>query len=197
MSTAHVTRIRWRRRGAWLWPLFAALTITDAIIEHALPPTGDSQALGAGLLSALVINLLAVLLLSRPLGALIRRGRLDTPAIVARDYAGRAAVAGVTATLLLLGLINRPTIDQHRRAMNDAIARAQAYIGARAPAPFRRNIATVDVYALEPGSIYRICVPSDRTVRTYCVIVRTHMALARSVTFAGYEPNEILSRGTG
>ena len=57
--------------------------------------------------------------------------------------------------------------------MQDAIKRAQAYIGDRAPAEFRRNLAYVDTFAIQPGSIYRTCVPSDYRRRTYCVIVKT------------------------
>jgi hypothetical protein len=88
MDGAWLHRMRWRRRGAWLWPMFVALTVADAVIGHLLPPAGDSQTLvGAGLL-ALVLNLIAVILLSRPFGGLLRRFRRDLPSIVARDYAG-------------------------------------------------------------------------------------------------------------
>ena len=43
MSGAWFARLRWRRRGAWLWPAFVALTIVDGLIAHLLPLTGDSQ----------------------------------------------------------------------------------------------------------------------------------------------------------
>ncbi len=197
MDTARLGRVRWRRRGAWLWPSFALLTVLDALIEHALPPSGDSQALGAGLLSALVLNLLVVLLLSWPVGRLVRRVRPGTPDMVTRDYGGRVAILAVSVALLSLGLANRSTIDAHRRAMNDAIVRAQAYIGSRAPSAFRRNLQTVDVYPIEPGSVYRICVPAHRGSRTFCVVVRTRMPLERSVRFDGYESNATLSQGAG
>ena len=44
--------------------------------------------------------------------------------------------------------------------MRDATARAQAWIGDRAPAEFRRNVEELDTYAIQPGSVYRTCVPS-------------------------------------
>jgi hypothetical protein len=81
--------------------------------------------------------------------------------------------------------------------MSDAIARAQAWIGDRAPAEFRRNVQFVSAYALQPGSIYRVCVVSEYGGRTYCVIVKPALPFARSVTFSGYEPNSVLSTGTG
>jgi hypothetical protein len=86
---------------------------------------------------------------------------------------------------------------EHQRAMRDAIARAQAWIGDRAPAEFRRNVEFVSTLAIEQGSIYRTCVPSDDRTRTYCVIVKTHLPFARSVSFDGYESNAVFSAGTG
>jgi hypothetical protein len=141
--------------------------------------------------------LFAVLALAVPLGAAIRRARPDMPKVVARDYAGTAAVVMVTVALLAIGLAHRPAVIADHRAMNDAIVRAQAWIGDRAPAEFRRNLTHVDTVAIEPGSIYRTCVPSDRDARTYCVIVKTHLPLARSVSFDGYESNAVFSQGTG
>jgi hypothetical protein len=197
VSGAWLARLRWRRRGAWLWPAFAALTIVDGVIGHALPPAGDTQSFLGALLVACVLNLIAVLILSRPLGVLLRRWRPDLPKVVARDYGGRAAIVLVAVAILAAGLAHRPTILQHRRAMQDAISRAQAWIGARAPAEFRRHLAYVSTFTIEPGRIYRTCVLSDRRARTYCVIVNTQLPVATSVKFAGYEPNSVFSEGVG
>jgi hypothetical protein len=197
MDGAWLHRMRWRWRGAWLWPVFAALTVADAVIGHLLPPAGDSQTLvGAGLL-ALVLNLIAVILLSRPLGAVLRRLRRDLPSVVARDYAGTWVVTLIAAGLLIAGLAHRPAILSRHNTMEDAISRAQAFIGDRAPAQFRRNLQYVDTFAIQPGSIYRTCVPDDQRKRTYCVIVKTDLPFNRSVSFAGYEPNSVMERGTG
>jgi hypothetical protein len=81
--------------------------------------------------------------------------------------------------------------------MRDATARAQAWIGDRAPATFRRNLERVTTFAIQPGSIYRSCVPSTDGDRTYCVIVKTQLPFARSVSFAGYEPNSLFAAGAG
>jgi hypothetical protein len=197
MDGARLRRMRWRLRGAWLWPAFIVLTVADAVVGHLLPPSGDSQTLvGAGLV-ALVLNLIAIVLLSRPLGAAFRRVRGDLPTIVARDYAGTAVIAAVAAALLAAGLVHHSTLVAHRNTMEDAITRAQAWIGDRAPAEFRRNLRFVNTFAIQPGSIYRTCVPSDRRNRTYCVIVKTNLPFAQSVSFAGYEPNSVFSQGAG
>jgi hypothetical protein len=196
MDGAWLHRMRWRRRGAWLWPAFAALTIADAVVGHLLPPAGDGQTVvGAGLV-ALVLNLIAVILLSRPLGAALRHARGDLPGIVARDYAGTTVVVLIAAALLTAGLLHRATLQSERSTMFDAIRRAQAYIGARAPAEFRRNLELVDTFVIQQGSIYRTCVPSDDRRRTYCVVVKDKLPFPRSVSFGGYEPNEVMSAGT-
>jgi hypothetical protein len=197
MDDGWLVRLRWRRRGAWLWPTFAALTAVDAVVGHELPASGDSESLPAAAIAALVLNLLAVLLLSRPLGALLRRARKDLPGVVARNYAGTSVVAAVAASLLLVGLVHHDAILANQRAMRDAIARAQAWIGDRAPATFRRNAELLNTFAIQPGSVYRSCVPSSNGRRTYCVIVNTQMPFPRGVRFDGYEPNAVFSRGVG
>ncbi|HEV3056137.1 MAG TPA: hypothetical protein VGX45_15850 [Solirubrobacteraceae bacterium] len=190
-----LARLRWRRRGAWMWPAFVALTIADGVIGHLLPPAGDSQTVFGAVLIGGALNLLAVLFLSRPLGAVLRRRRPDLPAIVARDYAGTTGLAAVTAAILAVGLAHRSTVIANDRAMADAIARAQAYIGDRAPAEFRRNLASVSAYPIEPGSVYRVCVRSPDRTRTYCVVVKRGLPFGRSVSFSGYEPNDVLTQG--
>ncbi len=192
-----LARIRWRRRGAWLWPAFVVLTLLDGLIGHWLPPTGDGQSIAGAALVGVFLNLIAVILLSRPFGGLLRRRRADLPSVVARNYGGTVAVVAVSASLLVAGLIHRPAIASDSRAMQDAIARAMAWIGDRAPAEFRRNVRQVNAFAIQPGSIYRACVPSADRGRTFCVIVNTHMPFGSSVRFDGYESNRFFAVGAG
>lgn len=180
-----------------MWPAFAAFTVLDAVVGHLLPPSGETQRLIGALVAAIVINVLVVVLLSRPLSALVRRVRRDLPLVVARDYAGTALVAGVAGIMLAAGLVHHGTVVAHRRAMEDAISRAQAWIGDRAPAEFRRNLAYVSTVTIEPGAMYRTCVISVDHRHTYCVIVKTRLPFQSSVSFAGYESNDVFSQGTG
>lgn len=178
--------------------MFSAMTAIEAVIGNALPPSGETETLPAALLAALFFNLIAVVLLGRPLGWLIRRLRRDLPAIVARDYGGTLLLGCVGAALLAAGVLHHPTVLSHRDAMSDAIVRAQAFIGDRAPAEFRVNVRFESTVSIEPGSMYRTCVPSVNRRRTYCVIVRVNLPLRRSVVPAGYEPNSSLfPRGNG
>ena len=76
-------------------------------------------------------------------------------------------------------------------------AGAEAWIGARAPATFRREAARLDTLTIEPGRLYRSCVTSADGNRSYCVIVKMWLPMARSVTFAGHERNAVFATGVG
>jgi hypothetical protein len=196
MEGGWLVRLRWRRRGAWLWHAFVALTAVDALIGHSLPAAGDTASLAGATILALFVNLIAVVLLSRPLGALIRRTRKDLPGIVARDIGGRVALTAVAAVFLIAGIAHHPSIGQQQRVLEDAIVRAQSFIGDRAPGEFRRNVEHVSTVAIEPGRVYRMCVPSADGRRNYCVIVKTGLPFASSVSFGGYESNAVFAAGT-
>jgi hypothetical protein len=104
-------------------------------------------------------------------------------------------VIALAAVLLAAGIVHRPTVIAHQEALQDAISRAEAFIGDRAPAPFRENVTHLDTYTIEPGSLYRTCVTSVDGTRTYCVYVNPELPFARSVTFAGYESNTTFAQG--
>ncbi len=195
-TRARLVRLRWRRAGAWLWPSFVAFTIADAVVGHDLPPAGSTETLAAAALLGLVLNLLGVLLLSRPIGWVLRRLRGDLPSFIARDYGGTVVVLTLTATLVTVGLVHRPAIQASHRAMQDAIVRAQAYIGDRAPDDFRRNLQFVSLLSIQGGTIYRACVPNVENTKNYCVIVDRSKPFEQSVRFSGYEPNATLASGT-
>lgn len=195
MDAVWFGRLRWRRRGAWLWPTFVAAIIADAAIAHAFPPAGDSESFTGAAVVALVLNLIAVSLLSRPIGLVLKRKRKDLPAVVARDYAGTGVVLVLSAVLLTAGLVHHSTVTADQSAQRDAVARAQAWIGDRAPDRFRRDVEYVSTFAIQPGRIYRECVPSATGAQTYCVVVDESQPFARSVHFSGYEPNSLFGEG--
>jgi hypothetical protein len=200
MDAVWLGRLRWRRRGAWLWPAFVTAVVVDALVGHWLPPAGDAVTetpIASGLVG-LYLNLIGVVLLSWPIGLALRRLRPDLPMVVARNYGGTVVVVAVTITLLTVGLFHHAAVMADRSALRDAVTRAQAWIGARAPAVFRRNVEYVSTFAIEPGRLYRTCVPSiGGGPRTYCVIVDVKLPFASSVRFSGYEPNSVFGEGVG
>lgn len=179
-----------------MWPAFVSLTVADAVIGHGLPPAGDRQTFIAAALLGCGLNLIGVVVLSWPIGVVIRRWRADLPMVVARDYGGTLVLVAVTAALLSVGLAHRATVLAHRDALREATARAEAWIGDRAPAQFRRSLYTMSIFTIEAGHIYRACVRSADGSRSYCVVIDNQQPFARSVRPAGSEPNSGLAAGT-
>jgi hypothetical protein len=101
----------------------------------------------------------------------------------------------IAAGFVAAGLANRSDLRSDDAALRDALVRAEAFIGDRAPAQFRANAEQADTYVIQADSIYRTCVPNSAHTRTYCVIVRRSLPFARSVVFAGYEPNALFAAG--
>lgn len=189
-----MSRLRWRLRGAWLAPLLVLLTIADALLIHWRPLAGDgSTSFFAALLLASFLNLVAVAALAPLVGMAWRRARPDLPVVVARDRAGVVLVLLVTAGLVAGGALHHGTVVRNANALADAHARAVAWIGTYAPAPFRRHLALADTVAVVPGSLYRTCAPDPASGRTWCVVVHPHGSVRRD----GGTPNAVFQAGRG
>jgi hypothetical protein len=195
MDAAPLVRLRWRLRGAWLWPSFVVLTLADGAIVHSLPLAGDSASLVGAWLLGVVLSLLGVVLLARPVGLVVRRLRPDMPKSVARNYAGALVTLAITLALLAGGLVHRHVVNADLAAGEEAVARAEAYIGDHAPAEFQHDLTHLNTYEVPPD-IYRICATNPTRTTSYCVVVKLHQPFGRSVHPAGAEPNSLLSQGT-
>jgi hypothetical protein len=198
MDGGWLARIRWRRRGAWMWPSFMALTAIDGAIGTTFPPQGSSWAFFGAFLFGGFANLFAIVALSVPPSLALRRLRPDLPKVVAHDYAGTATMTAITAALLAAGIVHRSGIQAEKRASRDATVRAQAFIGAHAGERFRREVQYVSTLAIQPGRIYRVCVPDTvpaPTSQWYCVSVDERRPFAQSVSYSGSESNVMLDQG--
>jgi hypothetical protein len=196
MDGARLSRLHWRLSGAWLWPTFALLTVLDAIVGHELPPEGDSQSIGSAWLVAVVCMLIGIVVVAPGVAVVIRRVSGGMPRVVAHNYAATGVILFVSAALLAAGLAHRATVNADRAALTEAVRRAEVWIAARAPREFRADVLDGSAYTIQDASIYRICVPGQRSTRTYCVVVKLGRPVADSVSFSGYEPNSVLSAGT-
>jgi hypothetical protein len=153
------SRLRWRMRGAWMWPTFVVLTVADGVLLHELPISADGMGLVPALLVAGFSNLFAVAVLAPLCGRLLRRRRPDLPRLIATDYAGTGLLLAVTGSLLLAGLIHRPVVLDRERDLARGVAEVRRYVlenGARAP---RRRAVSIDVLKINPD-FYRACVPA-------------------------------------
>jgi hypothetical protein len=194
MDGAAIVRLRWRLHGAWMWPAFLVLSLADGAIGHWLPPTGDSWSPVGAFLLCFFFGLVSIAVLAPLFGMLLRRVRGDMPKVVARDYAGTSILLLITVLMLTAGLLHHAQISADQRTMEDATARAEAYIGVHAPSRFRNDMQHLSTYVVQPGAIYRTCV-RDLHSRSWCVIVNAHEQFSRSVRFAGSEPNSLFSQG--
>jgi hypothetical protein len=192
MERVWASRLRWRLRGAWLAPLLVLLTLLDALLIHWRPLAGDGPTgFFAALLLASFLNLVAVAALAPFVGMAWRRARPELPVVVARDRAGVVLVLLVTAGLVAGGARHHGSLVRDANALADADARAVAWIGTYAPAPFRRHLALADTVAVVPGSLYRTCVPDPASGRVWCVVVHPH----GSVRHDGGTPNAVFQAG--
>src|SRR4051812_28211590 len=167
------SRLRWRLRGAWMWPTFVAVTAFDAVLLSELPIAGDD---GTGVVPALLLagffNLIAVAVAAPLLGILVRRRRPGMPRQVATDYAGTALVVLVAVGLLAGGLIHRPEVEQAKREQAAQMAAAQRYVLARGGAEFRPHVALANSVQLD-DHLFRTCVPGREARHALCVVVDT------------------------
>lgn len=164
-------RLRWRLRGAWQWPAFAALTFVDGVLLAELPFTGDGPGLYGGILLAGFANLFALAVLAPAVGRLVRRRRPDLPRMIASDYAGAWLLLTISAGLGVAGLLHRPTVMAEHRDEAAVAAALHDYVLREAP-EHRGALGAMDARQLEP-ELYRACVPAGEPGRALCLFVNT------------------------
>lgn len=173
-SAVWPARLRWRLRGALLWPLFAALTVVDAVLLGVLPIAGRGTGLAAGLLLAMFFNLVAVAGLGRLAARALRRRRPELPKVVAEDRAGCALLAAVTVALVAGGLIHAPGREAADRAVQAQRDAVRAYVLAHGAPAHRAHVGAMDTQE-QSDDFFRTCVPGDAAagVPPLCLLIDT------------------------
>lgn len=165
-------RLRWRLRGAWLWPTFAVVTLLEVPLLHWLPLAGERTSVIGALLLAGSLNLIAVALLGGLGGIALRRRRRDLPKVVADNYAGTAALALVAAVFVVAGLAHRPALTDERKALGEQSLAARRWMQAHAGRFEREHVGEATTLRID-ADLYRTCVPTPRPRRWLCVFVNT------------------------
>jgi hypothetical protein len=166
-------RLRWRMRGAWLWPAFFGFTLLDGIALALLPPyEGTPPGPVGGWLLAGFANLLLIAV-AAPLLAFAwrRRRRPDLPQLIATDYVGAVLCGALAAVILLAGLLHRPAIAAEHDRKAAATAVVGAYVHAHAP-EWEPGVPSLDLLRLQ-SDVYRACVPGPDPRRSLCLFVET------------------------
>lgn len=171
MEGAGLRRLRWRLRGAWMWPAFLVLTPLDALLLHAFPVQGEETGLVPALLVAAFLNLVAIAAGAPALGALVRRRRPDLPRLVARDYAGTVLVVLVSLGLGVAGAAHSGAVERGRDAVAARDRAVRRYVLASAPV-YHAGLGRTDTVRID-RDLWRTCVPGRTARGRLCLYVDT------------------------
>lgn len=180
------SRLRWRLRGAWMWPVFIAATLADGFVLHKLPPLrfGFSE-VGLTLIAGIIIATFGNLILAGVIAPwlarrLVKRQEAAPGPAVSREALREVTTDRVGTVLLVLGffgvlasgLASIPLINGETDDRNRAARALVAYVQAHAPAEIRRNQDQGAVETARLGDGYfRSCIPFENRKRSYCVFI--------------------------
>ena len=129
-----LTRMRWRLRGAWLWPAFIVADARRGGRAAVLPIAGDGPGgVLPGVLLAGFANLILIAAVAPLAGHRLRRRRPDLPRVVAQDYAGTALLLAFAAAVLAGGLIHRPAVVAAEEDLRAQAAAVHDYVITQEP----------------------------------------------------------------
>ena len=175
-------RLRWRLRGALMWPAFAIFTIGDGLLLHFLPPNRT----GVKLIPAFIIASFANLFLLGAVANWISRRLVVRERRVhqheRRDPLPPEVILDRTATILLslaaiglfvAGLGNRPVIVSETNATHEAAVRARNFVEAHGTPQAKANLEDANTRRLAQG-YFRVCVNLNNRARAFCMFVDTN-----------------------
>jgi len=182
------TRLRWRMRGAWLWPAFFGFTALDGILITTLPPYGwTPPGLAGGTLLAGFANLALVAVAAPLAGGRLRRRRPDLPRPIAADYAGTALIGALALTILVAGIAHRPAVAARDDDAAAVVAATRAYVETHAT-EFAPGLGRIDARTYA-DDVFRACVPGPDPRRWLCLLVETDRRPVRVARDADMRPN--------
>jgi hypothetical protein len=188
------SRLRWRLRGAKLWPTFAVVVVVEAVLLQLLPVAGDN---GPGLFAAVLLagfpNLAIVAVVAPLAGFWIRARRPSVPTVVATDRAGTALLLAGVVVVLALGLGHRAVVRQAHDDLAAQAASARRFVINQAPREFQDNVDHLDTWKQAPG-LYRTCVAGNDPTRAFCVFVNTDQSPPGVTRDPDERPNAAVQR---
>jgi Tfp pilus assembly protein PilE len=167
------TRLRWRLRGAMLWPAFVVVVVAETLLLELLPVSGDG---GPGLFAAVLLagflNLGLVAVAAPLAGRWLRRRRPAMPNVIATDRAGAVMLVAGCALLAALGLVHRSSVRAARADLAAQAASAHRFFVSQAPREFQDHVHHLDTVK-QGKHLYRTCVAGADPDRAFCVFVNT------------------------
>jgi hypothetical protein len=191
-------RIRWRLRGATMWPAFIAVTLIDGLILHLLPPVGTGVDLIPAILLATFGNLLLIGVLAPWLAkrAWSRRPAADPGAPpkaqleVLTDRIGTGFLLASIVAVIAAGLAARPTVvSETEDTERNAEAFRDLVLQSGRP-ELIRNLETANTVRLGED-YFRTCIARDDRRRYFCAFVDTSTDPPDVTRDQSAEPNSI------
>ncbi len=176
------SRIRWRLRGATVWPAFVVTTLLDGLILDLLPPVATAGlnyvegVLIATFGNLILVGALAPFLSKRLAGRRQVSPAGETAAVVElellRDRVGTALLAVGVAACVAAGLGNRKLIVAKEKDEQEAAQALNDYVSDSGDEELIRNNENANGVSLGRG-LFRICIARDDRDRYYCFFVDT------------------------
>lgn len=187
-------RLRWRFRGAWMWPVFTVVTLGEGVLLWRLPPVGTGLNLIEGVLLATFGNLVLIAALAPWLARRLLARRRPQPdeterEVVTDRVATGLLVAGVFGCLAS-GLAARPTVVVETEAREENAEAVRDFVLASGSDELVRNIETANTVRLSEG-YFRTCIARDDRERFFCVFVDTDREPPEVVKDPSAEPNTV------
>ncbi|MET0809991.1 MAG: hypothetical protein ABWY65_02615 [Thermoleophilaceae bacterium] len=191
-------RMRWRLRGAWMWPSFVAVTLIDGVLLHRLPPIGTGVDLIPAILLATFGNLILVGAVGPWLGRRMwkRRPAADPGAPakaqleVLSDRIGTGLLVASIFGVLAAGLAARPTVIAETDAKEEAALALHAFVQRSGDQELIRNEETANASRLAEG-YFRICIARDDRERFACFFLDTNKQPTEIVRDPSAKPNRL------
>jgi hypothetical protein len=189
-------RIRWRLRGATMWPAFIAVTLLDGLILHLLPPIGTGVDIVPAILLATFGNLALVGVLAPWLARRVwsRRQAAEPGAPpkaqleVLTDRMGTGLLLASVLAVLAAGLAARPTVISETEDTERNAEAFRAFVLHTGDAELIRNLETANTVRLGED-YFRTCIARDDRRRYFCAFVDTDTDPAEVIRDRSAEPN--------
>ena len=191
-------RVRWRLRGAWMWPTFIAITLLDGLIMWRLPPIGTGVDPVPAILIATFGNLVLIGAVAPWLAHRIwKRRPAAAPGAPPRaqlevltDRIGTGLLLATVVGVIAAGLAAKPLVVVETEARERAAEGLLRHVTAHGPAELRRNVEASDTRRLADG-YFRTCIPHDDRKAWTCFFVDTRKPDTQVIQDPSAVPNPI------
>jgi hypothetical protein len=191
-------RMRWRLRGAWMWPSFVVITLLDAVLLHQFPPVRTGVELIPGVLLATFGNLFLIGAVAPWLARrLWKRRPAAEPGAPAQaqlevltDRVGTGLLVAGVFGVLAAGLAARPVVVSETEDTERAAFALIHHIERSDNEELKRNRDTAQTVRLGED-FFRTCIRRDDERRYFCFFIDTSAERVRISRDPSALPNRV------